>query len=84
MSQSDFKTAAENYQQAVKMHPENAEMWANLGLMEHEGGDYAQAMKSFERAIHLKPSLYVPNLFLGIDSLHEGNSSAAIPSLVKA
>jgi tetratricopeptide (TPR) repeat protein len=59
-------------------------MWANLGLMEHEGGDYAQAMKSFERAIHLKPSLYVPNLFLGIDSLHEGNSSAAIPSLVKA
>jgi tetratricopeptide (TPR) repeat protein len=84
MSRSDFKTAAENYQQAVKMHPESAEMWANLGLMEHEGGDYSAAMKSFERAIHLKPSLYVPNLFLGIDSLHAGNISAAIQSLVKA
>jgi tetratricopeptide (TPR) repeat protein len=84
MSRSDFKTAAENYQQAVKIHPESAEMWANLGLMEHEGGEYAEAMKSFERAIHLKPSLYVPNLFLGIDSLHAGNTSAAIQSLVKA
>ena len=84
MSRSDFKTAAENYQQAVKIHPESAEMWANLGLMQHESGDYAEAMKSFERAIHLRPSLYVPNLFLGIDSLHEGNSRAAIQSLVKA
>jgi tetratricopeptide (TPR) repeat protein len=84
MRRSDFKTAAENYQQAVKTHPESAEMWANLGLMEHEGGDYAEAMKSFARAIHLKPSLYVPNLFLGIDALHEGNSNAAIQSLVKA
>ena len=84
MSKSDFKTAAENYQQAVKMHPESAEMWANLGLMEHEEGDYTEAMQSFQRAIHLKPSLYVPNLFLGIDSLHVGKSSAAIQSLVKA
>jgi tetratricopeptide (TPR) repeat protein len=84
MSRSDYKTAAENYRQAVKMHPESAEMWANLGLMEHEGGDYGEAMKSFEHAIHLKPSLYVPNLFLGIDYLHAGNASAAIQSLVKA
>src|SRR5580700_740744 len=78
MSRSEFKTAAENYQQAVKIHPESAEMWANLGLMEHESGEYAEAMKSFERAIHLKPSLYVANLFLGIDSLHAGNTRAAI------
>jgi tetratricopeptide (TPR) repeat protein len=84
MSRSDFKIAAENYEQAVKMHPESAEMWANLGLMEHESGEYAEAMKSFERAIHLKPGLYVPNLFLGIDSLHSGNISAAIQYLVKA
>ena len=59
-------------------------MWANLGLMEHEGGEYPEAMKSFERALHLKPSLYVPNLFLGIDSLYAGNTGVAIQSLVKA
>jgi tetratricopeptide (TPR) repeat protein len=84
MSRSDFKTAAEDYRQAVKMHPESAEMWANLGLMEHEGGDYAGAIRSFQQAIRLKPGLYVPNLFLGIDSMQTGNISAAIPFLVKA
>ena len=30
MSRSDFKTAMEDYKQAVTMHPEAAEMWANL------------------------------------------------------
>jgi tetratricopeptide (TPR) repeat protein len=84
MSRRDFTAAAEDYQQAVKMHPESAEMWANLGLMEHEGGDYAGANKSFQQAIRLKPSLYVPNLFMGIDAMQTGNTSAAIPFLVKA
>src|SRR3984885_665863 len=84
MSRNDFKAAAEDYQQAVKMHPESAEMWANLGLMEHEGGDYAEAIKSFQQAIRLEPGLYVPNLFLGIDQLHTGNTNTAIQFLVKA
>ncbi len=84
MSRSDFKAAEADYKQAVKMHPESAEMWANLGLMEHEDGDYAAAIRSFQQAIRLKPGLYVPNLFLGIDSMHTGNTSAAIPFLVKA
>ena len=47
MGRNDFKAAAESYKQAVKIHPESAEMWANLGLMEHEGGDYAEAIRSF-------------------------------------
>jgi tetratricopeptide (TPR) repeat protein len=84
MSRRDFKAAAEDYQQAVKMHPESAEMWANLGLMEHEAGDYGEAIKSFHQAIRLKPGLYVPNLFTGIDSLQTANTSQAIQFLVKA
>ena len=59
-------------------------MWANLGLMEHEGGDYAEAIKSFQHAIRLKPGLYVPNLFTGIDSLQTGNTNQAVQFLVKA
>lgn len=84
MSRHDFKTAAEGYQHAVKMHPESAEMWANLGLMEHEAGEYGAAIKSFQQAIRLKPGLYVPNLFTGVDSLQTGNTSQAIQFLVKA
>jgi len=84
MSRSDFKTAAEDFKQAVKMRPETAELWANLGLMQHESGDYAEAIRSFQQAIRFKSSLYVPNLFLGIDYLHTGNSTAAIQFLAKA
>jgi tetratricopeptide (TPR) repeat protein len=84
MSRRDFKAAAEDYQQAVKMHPESAEMWANLGLMDHEAGEYGEAIKSFHQAIRLKPGLYVPNLFTGIDSMQTGNASQAIQFLVKA
>jgi tetratricopeptide (TPR) repeat protein len=84
MGRNDFKAAAESYKQAVKIHPESAEMWANLGLMEHEGGDYADAIRSLQQAIRLKPGLYVPNLFLGIDELHAGNTNTAIQFLVKA
>jgi tetratricopeptide (TPR) repeat protein len=84
MNRRDFKAAAEDYQQAVKMHPESAEMWANLGLMEHETGEYGAAIKSFQQALRLKPGLYVPNLFAGIDSMQTGNTSQAIQFLVKA
>jgi Tfp pilus assembly protein PilF len=54
MGRNDFKAAAEGYKQAVKIHPESAEMWANLGLMEHEGGNYAEAIRSFQQAIRPK------------------------------
>jgi tetratricopeptide (TPR) repeat protein len=84
MSRNDFKAAAEDFKQAVKMRPETAELWANLGLMEHESGDYAEAIRSFQQAIRLKPSLYVPNLFLGIDYRHTGDTGTAIQFLVKA
>jgi tetratricopeptide (TPR) repeat protein len=84
MGKSDFKTAAQEYQQAVKMHPESAEMWANLGLMEHESGDYAAAIRSFRQALQRKPSLYVPNLFLGLDSMRVGNTAGAVPFLLAA
>ena len=67
MSRSDFKAAVEDYKQAVTMHPEAAEMWANLGLVQHESGDYTEAIRSFQQALRRKPTLYVPKLFLGID-----------------
>ena len=43
-----------------------------------------EAIKSFQQAIRLKPGLYVPNLFTGIDSLQTANTSQAIQFLVKA
>jgi cytochrome c-type biogenesis protein CcmH/NrfG len=54
-------------QKAVKLRSDAPELWTNLGLMLDATGNYPDALESFRRAILLKPVLYVPNLFLGID-----------------
>ena len=81
---NDYATAANAYKQAVRLQPNMAELWANLGLMEQETGDTFQAVSSFQHANRLNPSLYVPNLFLGIDYVSEGKAKEAIPFLSKA
>ena len=66
----DFTTAATYYQRAAAIRPNVPELWSNLGLMQDVTGNYKEAIMSFQKAEHLKPELYVPNLFLGIDYLH--------------
>jgi tetratricopeptide (TPR) repeat protein len=83
-ARSDFAAAAEAYQQAVKIRADIPELWANLGLMEHETGNYAAAIEHFQKALRLKPSLYVPNLFLGIDYVKTNRAKEAIPFLLAA
>lgn len=80
----EFAAAAHDYQQAVQLSPTIPELWANLGLMQHESGNLAAAIASFQHANRLKPSLYVPNLFLGIDLARTGKASEAIPYLIRA
>ncbi|HEV2711207.1 MAG TPA: tetratricopeptide repeat protein [Edaphobacter sp.] len=81
---NDYSTAVNNYKQAIKLRPDIPELWANLGLMQHEAKDYEDAVQSFHQALRLKSSLYVPNLFLGIDDLRIGKAPEAIPYLLKA
>lgn len=81
---SNYAAAAESYKQAVKFRPDMPELWANLGLMQHQTGDYTAAIGSFEKANRLKASLYVPNLFLGIDYMRTGKTKQAIPFLLTA
>jgi tetratricopeptide (TPR) repeat protein len=83
-SRRDFNAAAESYRKAAELEPSVPELWANLGLMYHEAGKPAEAIRSFKEAIRLKPSLFVPQLFLGIEFLGAKNPEAAIPYLEKA
>ncbi len=81
---SDFRTAAEFYRQAAGLHPEVAELQANLGLMYYQTGNDQQAAEAFRKAIRLKPALFVPNLFLGLDYLKSKRFKEAIPYLKRA
>ena len=79
--QGDYPAAAARYEEIVKLRPELAEAWANLGLMRQFSGDYAQANHDFKVALSKKPRLYVPNLFLGLDLLREHKPAEALPYL---
>ncbi len=83
-SRGDFASAAEFYRQATEFDPSIAELWANRGLMDHEIGNSSDAIECFKTAIHLKPSLFVPQLFLGIEYLAAKNPAAALPFLERA
>lgn len=80
----DYAAAANDLKQAVRLQPALPQLWANLGLMQHETGDTAGAIASFQHALRLEPSLYVPNLFLGIDYAHSGRAKEAVPYLLTA
>ena len=83
-SNDDFVAAEQAYQQAVHIRPDIPELWANLGLMQHQIGQKKNAIMSFRKALARNDGLLVPNLFLGIDLIDSGSSSEAIPYLLAA
>lgn len=83
-SRGDFVQAAEAYRKAVALDPSIPELWANLGLMDHEAGNHSEAISSFQRAIQLNSSLFVPQLFLGLEYLQSNKAEAALPHLESA
>ncbi len=83
-ARSDFSSAAASYRQAVAIRPDIPELWSNFGLMQHQSGEYSQAAEAFRRALRLNRSLFVPNLFLGLDLLQLQRASEAVPYLQAA
>jgi tetratricopeptide (TPR) repeat protein len=83
-SRGDFPQAAEAYRKAVALEPSIPELWANLGLMEHEAGKHQEAIKSFQQAARFNPSLFVPQLFLGLEYLQSNKAEVALPYLENA
>jgi tetratricopeptide (TPR) repeat protein len=80
----DFRAAAEAYRKAALLAPTVPELWANLGVMDHEIGKSSEAISSFQHALRLNPKLFVPQLFLGIEYLAANNPAAALPHLEAA
>jgi len=83
-SAGDFKAAIAAYQNALSIKRDVPEVWANLGLMQHQVSDYAGAIASFTTAHQLQPKLFVPILFLGVDNLELGNRENALHYLLLA
>ena len=76
--------AAASYRQAVAIRPDIAELWSNLGLMQHQSAQYAEAVEAFRKALRLNQSLFVPNLFLGLDLMQLSHPREATAYLLAA
>ena len=83
-ARSDFRAAASAYRQALALRPDIAELWSNLGLMQHECGEYSMAADAFRSALRLNHALFVPNLFLGLDLLQLDRPKEAVAPLLAA
>jgi tetratricopeptide (TPR) repeat protein len=83
-SRGDFHSAADAYRKATELGPSIPQLWANLGLMDHQLGNSSEAIESFKKAAQLNSSLFVPQLFLGIEYLNGKNPDAALPYLKRA
>jgi tetratricopeptide (TPR) repeat protein len=83
-SKGDFAAAAHAYRKAAALEPDIPELWANLGLMDYESGNHPEAIRSFRQSIRLNPSLFVPQLFLGLEYLQSTKAQQALPHLETA
>jgi|GEM_PF-1777546 len=80
----DFAEAARLYDQILRIDPDIAEVWTNMGLCLHELSKHREAARAFGRATEIKPRLLVPHLFLGIEYLKLNQPEKAVPSLRSA
>jgi tetratricopeptide (TPR) repeat protein len=83
-ARSDFRGAAASYRQALAIRPDIAELWSNLGLMQHQSGEYSQAAEAFRTALRINQALFVPNLFLGLDLMQLNRPREATAYLLAA
>lgn len=83
-SAGNFQAAADAYQEAAALNPGIPELWANLGLMQHQAGHHDDAISSFRKSWRLNSHLFVPNLFLGIDLVEEQHYEEALAYLLRA
>ncbi|NLM17677.1 MAG: tetratricopeptide repeat protein [Candidatus Riflebacteria bacterium] len=56
LQEGDLSTALADLSKSVKLRPDMAEAFHNLGFAYEKSGDYKNAIRAYERALHLKPS----------------------------
>jgi len=81
MDLGDFENAAENFKQALELHPELDHLWISLGKAFTKLERNEDAQRSFQRALTLTPDSYEANLLLASSLQESGHEKAAISQL---
>lgn len=83
-SAGDLATATSKYEAIVRLRPQMAEAYANLGNLYYQQGLPTRAKPVYQKAIQLKPDLAGPHFFLGVMAFSARDYSAALKSLQRA
>jgi tetratricopeptide (TPR) repeat protein len=75
--------AATEYRTILKLKPDYAEVYANLGAVLARLGQYEESVKSYETALQLAPHFTPIWLNLGIAHYRAGQFARAVPALEK-
>jgi tetratricopeptide (TPR) repeat protein len=81
---AEYEAAAREYENQVKMQPQSAMAWSNLGVTRAMAGDCNQALPALERARTLDPKLSTPWLFSGSCDLTLHHDAKALRELETA
>ena len=84
MQQGDYDSAERYYKELVRLAPDVAEVYSNLGLVYYSEKKLNLADEAFEKALKLTPGLFVPNFVLGQIRVKQGRSRDALPLLETA
>ena len=81
---AEYEAAAREYENQVKMQPQSAKAWSNLGVTRALAGDCHAALPALERARTLDPKLSTPWLFSGSCDLTLHHDAKALGELETA
>ena len=74
----DATKSSEEYQKAIKISPQYADAWFNLGLVYAETKSFTECEKCFQRVISIAPNYTYAYYALGMTYEKLGNNENAI------
>lgn len=81
---NELEAACTDLEQAVRLRPDYATAWSELGVVRRSLLDEAGALRAFEQAVRFDPQDGTAQLRLGSEYLRSGKAHAAIPHLQEA
>ena len=84
MRSNDWKTAAEMWENLLKLQPDSAAALSNLGSVEIKLDKPAEARTHLEKAVALRPNLSAAWMTLGMLHLEQKNPMLAVSCLTRA
>lgn len=80
----NYAGAVDRYREILRLSPDIAEVWSNLGSDLFRAGRLDEAIAAFQHAVSLKPSLVAPHLFTGKAYLQLSQPQKAVAPLKRA